>query len=164
MAIKLLCLKSGERIVADVENAIIKDKPYGYLLTRPCLVFIGQETDELDTLGFGPGVDEELGEELTDEELQELQEDDYSIDEESEEDYGYESQQRVGGVEINLSPWMPLSEDDTIPIPFDVVMTLVEPVGALKNMFKKDILEQEVEEDGSEDASNDEPIGFGGTD
>ena len=161
MAIKLLCLKSGERIVAEVENAIIKDKPYGYLLTRPCLVFIGQETDELDTLSFGPGVDEELGEELTDEELQELQEDDSSIDEE---DYGYESQQRVGGVEINLSPWMPLSEDDTIPIPFDVVMTLVEPVEALKNMFKKDILEQEVKEDGSEDASSDEPIGFGGTD
>ena len=161
MAIKLLCLKSGERIVAEVENAIIKDKPYGYLLTRPCLVFIGQETDELDTLSFGPGVDEELGEELTDEELQELQEDDSSVDEE---DYGYESQQRVGGVEINLSPWMPLSEDDTIPIPFDVVMTLVEPVEALKNMFKKDILEHEVKEDGSEDASSDEPIGFGGTD
>ena len=161
MAIKLLCLKSGERIVADVENAIIKDKPYGYLLTRPCLVFIGQETDELDTLSFGPGVDEELGEELTDEELQELQEDDSSIDEE---DYGYESQQRVGGVEINLSPWMPLSEDDTIPIPFDVVMTLVEPVEALKNMFKKDILEYEEQEDGSENAGTDEPIGFGGTD
>ena len=161
MAIKLLCLKSGERIVADVENAIIKDKPYGYLLTRPCLVFVGQETDQLDTLSFGPGVDEELGEELSDEELRELQEDDPSIDEE---DYGYESQQRLGGVEINLSPWMPLSEDDTIPIPFDVVMTLVEPVEALKNMFKKDILEHEVKEDGSEDASSDEPIGFGGTD
>ena len=161
MAIKLLCLKSGERIVADVENAIIKDKPYGYLLTRPCLVFVGQETDQLDTLSFGPGVDEELGEELSDEELEELQNDDSSLEEE---DYGYESEQRVGGIEINLSPWMPLSEDDTIPIPFDVVMTLVEPVGALKNMFKKDILEQEVEEDGSENASTDEPIGFGGTD
>ena len=161
MAIKLLCLKSGERIVADVENAIIKDKPYGYLLTRPCLVFVGQETDELDTIGFGPGVDEELGEELSDEELQELQEDDTSLEEE---DYGYESQQRVGGVEINLSPWMPLSEDDTIPIPFDVVMTLVEPVEALKNMFKKDILEYEEQEDGSENAGTDEPIGFGGTD
>ena len=161
MAIKLLCLKSGERIVADVENAIIKDKPYGYLLTRPCLVFVGQETDQLDTLSFGPGVDEELGEELSDEELRELQEDDTSIDEE---DYGYESQQRLGGVEINLSPWMPLSEDDTIPIPFDVVMTLVEPVEALKNMFKKDILEYEEQEDGSENAGTDEPIGFGGTD
>ena len=161
MAIKLLCLKSGERIVADVENAIIKDKPYGYLLTRPCLVFVGQETDQLDTLSFGPGVDEELGEELSDEELRELQEDDTSIDEE---EYGYESQQRLGGVEINLSPWMPLSEDDTIPIPFDVVMTLVEPVEALKNMFKKDILEYEEQEDGSENAGTDEPIGFGGTD
>ena len=160
MAIKLLCLKSGERIVADVENAVIKDKPYGYLLTRPCLVFVGQETDELDTIGFGPGVDEELGEELTDEELQELQNDEAF----EEEDYGYESQQRVGGVEINLSPWMPLSGDDTIPIPFDVVMTLVEPVEALKNMFKKDILEYEEQEDGSENAGTDEPIGFGGTD
>jgi hypothetical protein len=161
MAIKLLCLKSGERIVADVENAIIKDKPYGYLLTRPCLVFVGQETDQLDTLSFGPGVDEELGEELSDEELRELQEDDTSLEEE---EYGYESQQRLGGVEINLSPWMPLSEDDTIPIPFDVVMTLVEPVEALKNMFKKDILEYEEQEDGSENAGTDEPIGFGGTD
>ena len=161
MAINLLCLKSGERIVADVENAIIKDKPYGYLLTRPCLVFVGQETDQLDTLSFGPGVDEELGEELSDEELEELQNDDSSLEEE---DYGYESQQRVGGVEINLSPWMPLSEDDTIPIPFDVVMTLVEPVEALKNMFKKDILEYEEQEDGSENAGTDEPIGFGGTD
>ena len=69
------------------------------------MVFVGQETDQLDTLSFGPGVDEELGEELSDEELRELQEDDTSLEEE---EYGYESQQRLGGVEINLSPWMPL--------------------------------------------------------
>ena len=43
-------------------------------------------------------------------------------------------------------------------------MTLVEPVEALKNMFKKDILEYEEQEDGSENAGTDEPIGFGGTD
>ena len=63
-------------------------------LPTPCLVFVGQETDELDTISFGPGVDEELGEELSDEELQELQEDDTSIDEE--EDYGYESRTESG--------------------------------------------------------------------
>ena len=53
MAIKLLVLKSGEDIVADVQEMVIEERVIGYFLTKPCVVKMrdytpiqDQETDE----------------------------------------------------------------------------------------------------------------------
>ncbi len=45
------------------------------------------------------------------------------------------------GYEVSLFPWMPLSKDETIPIPSDWVITMVEPVSKLKEMYIEDIVE-----------------------
>ena len=44
------------------------------------------------------------------------------------------------GYEVSLFPWMPLSKDETIPIPSDWVITMVEPVTKLKDMYTEDIV------------------------
>ena len=45
------------------------------------------------------------------------------------------------GVEISLYPWMPLTKDKKIPVPADWLVTLVEPVDNLKEMYQKDVIE-----------------------
>jgi len=38
MTVKLVLMKSGEDIIADVEEMVIDDRTVGYFLTKPCIV------------------------------------------------------------------------------------------------------------------------------
>jgi len=38
MTVKLVLMKSGEDIIADIEEMVIEDRPIGYFLTKPCIV------------------------------------------------------------------------------------------------------------------------------
>ncbi len=51
-----------------------------------------------------------------------------------------EGRSRKAGYEVSLFPWMPLSAEDTIPIPSDWVVTMVEPTVKLKEMYVEDIV------------------------
>lgn len=46
------------------------------------------------------------------------------------------------GAKVNLVlyPWMPLSKDLNVPIPSDWVVTLTEPIDQLVDMYTKDVL------------------------
>ena len=44
MTIKLLVLKSGEDVVADVQEMVIEDKVVGYFLNKPCVVKMANYT------------------------------------------------------------------------------------------------------------------------
>jgi len=109
MTVKLVLLKSGEDIVADVSEMVVgdendKDNPprvIGYYLNRPCVV---RMTDARN--------------------LPELQK-------------GNEQKQ---GYSVSLFPWMPLSKEDKIPIPADWMITMVEPVTKLSQMYDEDIV------------------------
>ena len=109
MTVKLVLLKSGEDIVADVSEMIVgdendKDNPprvIGYYLNKPCVV---RMTDARN--------------------LPELQK-------------GNEQKQ---GYSVSLFPWMPLSKEDKIPIPADWMITMVEPVSKLSQMYDEDIV------------------------
>ena len=109
MTVKLVLLKSGEDIVADVSEMVVgdendKDNPprvIGYYLNRPCVV---RMTDARN--------------------LPELQK-------------GNEQKQ---GYSVSLFPWMPLSKEDKIPIPADWMITMVEPVTKLAQMYDEDIV------------------------
>ena len=109
MTVKLVLLKSGEDIVADVSEMVVgdendKDNPprvIGYYLNRPCVV---RMTDARN--------------------LPELQK-------------GNEQKQ---GYSVSLFPWMPLSKEDKIPIPADWMITMVEPVEKLAQMYDEDIV------------------------
>jgi len=56
-----------------------------------------------------------------------------------------------GEFQITLSPWIVLSKDEQIPIRPDWIVTIVEPVSILKEMY-----EEKVNGKDSEDSSTDE--------
>ena len=126
MTVKLVLLKSGEDIVADVSEMVVgdendKDNPprvIGYYLNRPCVVRMQDARN-----------------------LPELQK-------------GNEQKQ---GYSVSLFPWMPLSKEDKIPIPADWMITMVEPVTKLSQMYDEDIVKngKDNQSDSTDDDSAD---------
>ena len=49
--------------------------------------------------------------------------------------------------EVSLFPWMPLCKDEIIPVAADWVVTMVEPVEKLKNMYIEDVINHGKETD-----------------
>ena len=98
MSIKLLQLKSGEDVIADVEEMSIGEdaekRIIGYYLNKACVVKLRN-----------PNV-----------------------------------QENKKGYEVSLFPWMPLSAEDTIPVVADWVVTIVEPVERLVQMYVEDVV------------------------
>ena len=47
---------------------------------------------------------------------------------------------KKAGFDVSLFPWIPLTKDTTIPIPADWLITLVEPVTKLTEMYTEDIV------------------------
>jgi len=105
MTIKLMLLKSGEDIIADVTEMVVGEEEekrvIGYYLDKPCIVKMRN-----------PNV---LGE-------------------------NEEQGVKKAGFEVSLFPWMPLSKEEKIPIPADWLITMVEPVTKLKEMYVEDIV------------------------
>ena len=104
MSIKLILLKSGEEVIADIQEMVVGEdensKVIGYFLTQPCLVKV--KTEE-------------------------------NLDQES-----VPKSFRVG-----MYPWIALSKDKTMPIPADWVVTMVEPLDNVKQMYLEDVLKNE---------------------
>ena len=107
MTIKLLLLKSGEDIIADVAEMTMgeEDNPknprriIGYYLNKPCVI------------------------KMRDPNLQET-----------------EGKEHKAGYSVSLFPWMPLDKDERIPIPADWMITMVEPVTKLEEMYLEDVV------------------------
>ena len=104
MTIKLLLLKSGEDIIADVSEMVVGEEQdrrvVGYFFDRPCVVRM-KDPNMLP--------DQKVG------------------------------NTQKAGFEVSLYPWMPLSKEDRIPVTADLVITMVEPVTKLKEMYQKDV-------------------------
>ena len=105
MTIKLLLLKSGEDIIADVSEMVVGEEQdrrvVGYFFDRPCVVRM-KDPNMLP--------DQKVG------------------------------NTQKAGFEVSLYPWMPLSKEDRIPVAADWVITMVEPVYKLKEMYLKDVV------------------------
>ena len=120
MTIKLMLLKSGEDIIADVSEMVVgeedKKRVIGYFLKKACIVKMRNqntiETEEGDT--------------------------------------------KRTGFEVSLFPWMPLSKEKTVPITTDWVITMVEPIDNLKEMYIEDILNhgQNDKDSGSDESTS----------
>jgi len=48
MTIKLLLLKSGEDLIADVREMVVKENVVGYFLTKPCIVKMRDHKEVVD--------------------------------------------------------------------------------------------------------------------
>ena len=105
MTIKLLLLKSGEDIIADVSEMAAGEgenkRVVGYFLNRPCVIKMRD-----------PNL-------LTQESADPTQK---------------------AGFSVSLFPWMPLSKEETIPITSDWVITIVDPMTKLNDMYTEDIV------------------------
>ncbi len=105
MRVKLLLLKSGEDLIADISEMVSGEDEnrhvIGYFLTKPCIVKMREPTL--------------LTEESTEE-------------------------QKKSAFQVSLYPWMPLTVDYVIPVPSDWVVTIVEPIARLTQMYIKDVM------------------------
>lgn len=97
MTIKLALLKSGEDVIADIQEMVIENKLVGYFFENPCVAKIIAK------------------------------------------DYGQDGNTKMP-CQIQLTDWMPLSQDKKIPVELDWVITIVEPINQLKEMYEKGVL------------------------
>ena len=49
-------------------------------------------------------------------------------------------EQKKAAYQVSLYPWMPLSKDQMIPVAADWVVTIVEPIVKLSEMYVEDVL------------------------
>jgi hypothetical protein len=91
MTIKLVLLKSGEDVIADVSEMAVGEKQQvvGYFLNNPCIAKVFRRDS--------------------------------------------------GDTEMKVSPYVPLSKDKNIPVPADWVVSIVEPIDQLTELYQKSI-------------------------
>ncbi len=116
MTVKLIVLKSGEDIIADMSEMMVGEgedkKVIGYFLNRACGISLSNEilkTDDADTDSY----------------------------------------------KIKIFPWCPLTKDNIIPLNTDWVVTIVEPIDKLKQMYEKQVLAHGTSKGTSADESAD---------
>ena len=98
MSIKLILLKSGEDIIADVKEILSQDNVVGYLLNEPQSVRCENKITLIE-----------------------------------------EGQSNESEIQVTLRPWIILSKDKQIPIRPDWLITVVEPVEFLKQMYEEKV-------------------------
>jgi len=53
-----------------------------------------------------------------------------------------EKESSDGEVQISLSPWILLTADDKIPVPTDWIVTIVDPLQSVKEMYSEKVGEE----------------------
>ena len=110
MTVKLVMLKSGEDIIADVKEIKSEQDVVGYFFHDPLIVKM-YSPEEPVVLSEENGVEGEHG---TTKEIS----------------------SKVG---ITFYPWVPLSAENKIPCSADWVITMVEPMQNLKKLYQEKI-------------------------
>jgi len=101
MSIKLCLLKSGEKVIANVEDMISPqtNNMIGYYFDRPFLVMVAKQHPE----------------KISENEIE---------------------------AKVGITPWIPLTRDKIIPVPLDWVITMVDPIESVLNIYQKGVLGQ----------------------
>jgi len=110
MTVKLVMLKSGEDIIADVKEIKSEEDVVGYFFHDPLIVKM-YSPEELVVLSEENGIESEHG---TTKEIS----------------------SKVG---ITFYPWVPLAAEKKIPCSADWVITIVEPMQNLKKLYQEKI-------------------------
>ena len=110
MTVKLSLLKSGEDVIADIEEMMHDGRVVGYFFCDPCIVKL--LAHDAGNSGNTP-------------------------------------------CKMQLTPWMPLTNDDKIPVAPDWIITLVEPIPQLKKMYEDGVLKNGRQNNQSDSIDND---------
>ena len=103
MSIKLVVLKSGEQLIADVKEIVSEEKVCAYLLENPHSITLNRTQQFLSE----------------------------------------EENSQVSDVMISMTPWICLSSAKNIPLNPDWVVTVVQPVDDVLNMYEEQLNGQE---------------------
>ena len=112
MTVKLSLLKSGEDVIADIQEMVIEDRVVGYFFNNPCIVKVLAKN------------------------------------------YDESGNQTKTPCQLQLTPWMPLTNDNKIPVSPDWVVTIVEPMPQLKEMYEKGVLKNDSQDAGIDEQSS----------
>ena len=110
MTVKLVMLKSGEDIIADVKEIKSEEDVIGYFFHDPLIVKM-YSPEEPVVLSEENGVESDHG---TTKEIS----------------------SKVG---ITFYPWVPLAAENKIPCSADLVITILEPMQNLKKLYQEKI-------------------------
>ena len=110
MTVKLALLKSGEDVIADIQEMLLDEKVVGYFFEDPCVVKVLAKDG--GDVGKTP-------------------------------------------CQLQLTPWMPLTNDKKIPMAADWVITIVEPMPQLKKMYEEGVLKDGGQDDQSSSIDDD---------
>ena len=110
MTVKLVMLKSGEDVIADVKEIKSEEDVVGYFFHDPLIVKM-YSPEEPVVLSEENGIESEHG---TTKEIS----------------------SKVG---ITFYPWVPLAAEKKIPCSADWVITMVEPMQNLKKLYQEKI-------------------------
>jgi hypothetical protein len=117
MTVKLSLLKSGEDVIADIQEMVVGEdenqRVVGYFFENPCVVKVLAKT--LDGGNGGTRTP----------------------------------------CQLQLTPWMPLTNDSKIPLPSDWVVTMVEPIPQLKQMYENGVKNVKNDQDSITDEQSD---------
>ena len=121
MSVKLVMLKSGEDIIADVKEIRgSSEEVIGYYFEEP-LILKMYSTEEPVVLSESEGTTTDNG----------------------------TTKQFNSKVGVTFYPWVPLSSDRSIPCSADWVVTIVEPVENLKKMYEEKVNGKRDDDQGS---------------
>ena len=110
MTVKLSLIKSGEDVIADIEEMILDEKVVGYYFNDPSIVKLLAK----DAGGQGKTP-----------------------------------------CQLQLTPWSPLTNEKKIPVAPDWVITIVEPMPQLKQMYEDGVLKDGGQDNQSNSADDD---------
>ena len=113
MTVKLSLLKSGEDVIADIEEMLLDEKVVGYFFNDPCVVKLLAKDDGKS--GKTP-------------------------------------------CQLQLTPWLPLTDEKKIPVAPDWVITIVEPMPQLKKMYQEGVLKDGGQDNQSNSADDDSTL------
>jgi hypothetical protein len=111
MAVKIALLKTGQFVIADIQEMIVEKQLAGYYFYKPCLISIVDPQNP--NQGQGPP---RKGPEPT------------------------QLSSNKTSFNVSLYPWIPLAKGTKVPVVTDWVVTFTDPVDMLFEMYENDVL------------------------
>ena len=109
MTVKVALLKSGEDVIADIEEMVSGERVVGYFFNYPCSVKL-QGNEPVKDRSKSP-------------------------------------------FKLRITPWAPLAKDQKIPVVADWVVSIMEPIDSLLDMYTSNIQNYEQRQRETSDSS-----------
>jgi len=109
VTVKVVLLKSGEDVIADIEEMVVGEKVVGYFFNFPCSVKL-QGNEPVKDRSKSP-------------------------------------------FKLRITPWAPLAKDQKIPVVADWVVSIMEPIDSLLDMYTSNIQNYEQRQRETPDSS-----------